>query len=398
MQGHSASINRSRRQNFFLILILGALNVLTPFSIDMYLPAFPRIAKDLNTTISNVALTLSTYFFGFALGQIFYGPLLDRFGRKPPLFIGLFFYIIASVGCISFHSIEAMLFIRFAQAFSGCVASVAAMAMVRDFFPVDESSRIISLMILILGVSPMLAPSIGSFLVTAWGWHFVFVLLSLIALVMLLVVFWFLPEGHQADPSLSLKPKSILSGFKIILAEPKFYVFTLAGSLSFAGLFVYVTSSPAIFMNGFHLSAKTYSFIFAFLSVSFIGGSQLNHVLARKYQNEKIFKTTLIFQVLVSILFLLGELSSWDGLAAVLVFLFIFLFCTGLGFPNAAAVALSPFSKNAGAASALLGFIQIGIGGLISAGIGLIAIKGSLAAAMMMAISSSAGLAVLLAF
>jgi len=125
---------RSRKQNFFLILILGLLNAITPFSIDMYLPAFPQIANDLHTSIGNIALSVSTYFLGFALGQILYGPLLDRFGRKRPLYVGLILYIIATIGCTASGTVEALLIIRFIQALSGCVASVAAMAMVRDFF------------------------------------------------------------------------------------------------------------------------------------------------------------------------------------------------------------------------------------------------------------------------
>ena len=136
------SINRTRRQTFFLILMLGALNTISPISIDMYLPGFPEIAKDLQTTIGNVALSVSAYFLGFAAGQILYGPLLDRYGRKRPLYIGLGLYVLASFGCIAFNSINALLLFRFFQALTGCVASVAAMAMVRDFFPVKESAKL----------------------------------------------------------------------------------------------------------------------------------------------------------------------------------------------------------------------------------------------------------------
>src|ERR1043165_9200111 len=138
---------RSKAQNFFLILMMGALNTITPISIDMYLPAFPKIAEDLHTTVGNVALSVSSYFLGFALGQILYGPLLDRFGRKRPLYIGLCFYIVATIGCTLSHTIEFLWVIRFLQALSGCVAAVAAMAMVLDFFPQDKSAGIISLLI-----------------------------------------------------------------------------------------------------------------------------------------------------------------------------------------------------------------------------------------------------------
>jgi len=388
--------NRTKQQNVFLILMLGALNTITPISIDMYLPGFPEIANDLHTGIGNVALSVSTYFLGFAAGQLMYGPLLDRFGRKRPLYIGLSLYILASLGCIAFNSINSLLLFRFLQALTGCVAAVAALAMVRDFFPVGESAKIISLLVLILGVSPLLAPTIGSFIITSLGWHWVFVLLALIVLIMLLVVIFLLPEGHQPDPSVSLKPKPILKGFKEVLQKRQFYVYALAGTFSFAGLFVYVAGSPAIFMDEFHVSAKLYGGIFALLSVGFIGGSQLNHVLSRRWTSKEIFKTTLIVQVCGAIIFFTGAYNGWYGLFATIVCLFIVLSCAGLTYPNAAAIALAPFSKNAGTASALLGFIQLGIGGLISSGAGILPFKGSVATALTMAVATVLALIILL--
>lgn len=357
---------RSKQQNFFLILILGALNTITPFTIDMYLPAFPKIAADFNTTIEKVALSVSTYFLGYAIGQIIYGPLLDRFGRKPPLYAGLVLYIIATIGCFTAGSIEFLLAIRFVQALGGCVASVAAMAMVRDFFPVEKSAGVISLLVLILGASPLLAPTAGSFIVTAWGWHTVFIVLAVITAIILLAVIFFLPEGHTPDKTISLKPAPIIAGFKEVLVNPKFYVFALAGSFSFSGLFVYVAHSPAIFMNHFQLSEKMYGGMFALLSVGFIGGSQLNHILTKRFSNRQILQTVLVIQTSLSMLFLAGASQDWYGLVAVVILLFVLLCCCGISYPNAAALCMAPFAKNAGSASALLGFIQIGIGGLIS--------------------------------
>lgn len=296
---------RSKQQNFFLILMLEALNTITPISIDMYLPAFPTIANELQTTIQNVALSVSTYFLGFALGQILYGPLLDRFGRKRPLYVGLILYIIATIICSTVTTIQALLLIRFIQALSGCVAAIAAMAMVRDFFPPDKSASIISLLILILGISPLLAPTVGSFVVDSFGWRYVFIALAFVAFIILAVIFFFLPEGQVPDTSVLLKPTPIIKSFKSILLQPQFYVFALAGTFSFSGLFVYVAGSPAIFMDGFHVSAKIYGGIFALLSVGFIGGSQMNHLLTRKYKSEEILKITSIIQTITSAYFLL---------------------------------------------------------------------------------------------
>ncbi|MGF2411718.1 MAG: multidrug effflux MFS transporter [Ferruginibacter sp.] len=387
---------RGKQQNFILILILGALNTITPFSIDMYLPAFPQIARDFNTSIDKVALSVSTYFLGYALGQIIYGPLLDRFGRKPPLYAGLTLYILATIGCFTTTTIEALWVIRFIQALGGCVASVAAMAMVRDFFPPHKSAGIISLLVLILGVSPLLAPTAGSFIIVNWGWHAVFIVLAVITSLIVLLVFFFLPEGHVPDKTMSLKPLPIIRGFKLVLTTPKFYVFALAGSFSFAGLFVYVAHSPAIFMGHFGLTEKLYGGIFALLSVGFIGGSQLNHILTKRFSNRKILQSVLIVQALVALLFLAGAVNGWYGLTAVIVLLFALLCCCGISYPNAAALCMSPFSKNAGTASALLGFIQIGLGGLISASAGMFTMDAITAMAVVMAASVIIALVILL--
>jgi MFS transporter, DHA1 family, multidrug resistance protein len=391
-----ALVQRSRQQNFFLILILGALNAITPFSIDMYLPAFPRIAADFNTSIEKVALSVSTYFLGFAVGQIIYGPLLDRFGRKPPLYVGLLLYIVATIGCFTSSSIEALWVIRFIQALGGCVASVAAMAMVRDFFPVEKSASVISLLVLILGASPLLAPTLGSFIVSWWGWHFVFIMLAVITVIILLAVFFFLPEGHVPDKSISLKPAPIIKGFKEVLTNPLFYVFALAGSFSFSGLFVYVAHSPAIFMNHFNLNEKLYGGLFALLSVGFIGGSQLNHILTKKCSNRQILKTVLLIQVITATVFLIGAVQQWYGLTAVIVLLFILLSCCGITYPNAAALCMAPFSKNAGTASSLLGFIQIGIGGLISGCVSMLPFNAVTAMSFIMAVTTIVALAILM--
>ena len=391
-----ALAERSKQQTFFLILILGALNAITPFSIDMYLPAFPRIAADFTTTIEKVALSVSTYFLGFAIGQLLYGPLLDRFGRKPPLYAGLLLYIIATIGCFTSTSIQMLWVMRFVQALGGCVASVAAMAMVRDFFPVHKSAGVISLLVLILGASPLLAPTTGSFIVGWWGWQFVFIMLAVITSIILLAVFFFLPQAYAGDKTISLKPIPIINGFKEVLVNPKFYVFALAGSFSFSGLFVYVAHSPAIFMNHFHLTEKQYGGLFALLSVGFIGGSQLNHILIRKFSNRQILKTMLLIQTITALVFLVGALQQWYGLTMVIVLLFILLSCCGITYPNAAALCMAPFSKNAGTASSLLGFIQIGIGGLISGCVSMLPFNAVTAMSFIMAVTTVIALAILL--
>jgi DHA1 family bicyclomycin/chloramphenicol resistance-like MFS transporter len=353
-----------------VILLLGALSLITPFSVDMYLPAFARIAAEFKTTTSAISLSLSTYFIGFALGQVLYGPLLDRFGRKRPIYIGLLLYLAASIGCVHPGSLRVLIVLRFLQAIGGCVAQVSSVAMVRDFFPPDQSAKIFSLLFLIIGVSPLLAPTTGGLILIWLGWQWIFVVLSCFALGTLLVTFFFLPELHGPDPSISLKPSPLLRNFWHILRQPQFCTYALAGAFSFAGLFAYVAGSPIIFMDGFRVSDKLFGVIFAILTMGFIGGSQLNVFLLRRFSSERIFSAALLFQVFTGIVFFTGAQLGWYGMTHALILFFLFLSCIGLTYPNAAAIALAPFSRNVGSASALLGFIQMGTGALVSTGIG----------------------------
>src|SRR5690349_7623741 len=213
-----------------IIIILGMLMTISPFAIDMYLPAFSKIAEDFNTTTARVSLSITSYFFGFAFGQLIYGPLLDRFGRKKPLYIGLVIYIICCAGCMISHSVGMLVGFRFIQALGGCVAGVAAMTMARDFFPVEESAKIFSLLILILGLSPLLAPTLGGFITAGLGWQWVFIGLMLLAALVMAIVIMFLPTGYQPDPTISLRAKPMINSFLSILRNKQFYTYTLSAS------------------------------------------------------------------------------------------------------------------------------------------------------------------------
>jgi DHA1 family bicyclomycin/chloramphenicol resistance-like MFS transporter len=356
---------------YLIIVILGALSTISPFAIDMYLPAFPQMAAALHTDTAKISLSLSSYFAGMAAAQLFYGPLLDRFGRKLPLYAGLILFIAASMLCLCSQTVEWLIALRFVQAIGGCAAQVAAMAMVRDFFHVDETAKIISLLILIISASPLLAPSIGVYVAVHWGWQWVFIILSAFVLLMLLISKWILPQGHKPDRTISLRLKPILKNYAIVLREPQFLTYALAGAFAFSGLLAYVASAPIVFMEVFHLSAQQFSAIFAGLAVGFIGSNQFNVLLLRKFSSEQIFRATLLVECPVATLFLIGTIFGWFGLPATLVLLFISLSSLGLAYPNAAALALVPFDKNIGSAAAMLGFLQIGVSGLASASIGI---------------------------
>jgi len=361
-----------KHRNTWIIVLLGALCVVTPFAVDMYLPAFSTIAREYRTSTSEISLSLSTYFVGFALGQMLYGPLLDRYGRKRPLYLGLTVYILCSIGCASAHSLHAFVALRFLEALGGCVAQVGAIAMVRDFFPVKESAKIFSLLFLMIGVSPLLAPTIGSLLIVAFGWRWIFVLLAAIAAAILTVTFFFLPEGHQPDPTVSLEPGPMVASFWNIFKDPQFLTYTLAGGFSFAGLFAFVAGSPIFFMDGFHMGTKAFGIVFAVLVMGFIGGNQINIFLLRRFTSQQIFLAALVVQVITGAIFFVGMRSHLVGLAATMVLFFVFLSCIGLTYPNSAALALAPYSTHAGRASALLGCLQTGTGALISMGIGML--------------------------
>ncbi|RXM49582.1 multidrug effflux MFS transporter [Flavobacterium sp. YO12] len=361
-----------------LILILGSLTALGPFSIDMYLPGFSDIAKDLNTTVAKVSMSLSSYFVGISAGQLLYGPLLDRFGRKKPLFIGLLVYILASLGCIYVTDIDSFIFLRFVQAIGSCAATVASVAMVRDLFPVKDIPKVFSLLMLVVGLSPMLAPTVGGYVTEDFGWHTVFLILMFMGIFILAASQIGLPNTYKPDPSISLKPKPIIINFVKVLKEPQFYTYAFTGAIAFSGLFSYVAASPIIFMDIYHVDAKTYGWIFAFMSVSFIGSSQLNSILLKRFSSEQMIYGALISQSVVSIVFLILSLNNLLGLYETIGMLFLFLACLGISNPNTAGLTLAPFAKNTGSASALMGAIQLGIGAFASFAIGVF-VKDSIA-------------------
>lgn len=359
---HSTSKSR-------LIFILGLLSAIGPFSIDMYLPGFPSIAVSLQTTVARVSLSLSSFFIGIAAGQMIYGPLLDRFGRKKPLYIGIAIYLLASVGCAFAKSVEALIWLRLLQALGSCSGMVASRAMVRDLFPVSENAKVFSLIVLVIGVSPIIAPTLGGYFIAHFGWHSVFIALSVLALSILVLVHFCLPESRQPDPTFSLKPKAIFSSYAGVAKEPQFYVYALAGSIAAAGLYAYIAGSPDVFMQMFKVSEQQYGWVFAGIACCLITSSQINTVLLKKYTSQQVVRFALMLQSFAGIsLFALsnmGVLNVWGmiGLCA------LFLSCQGFTFPNTSALSLAPFTKTAGSASALLGTVQMAIGAFTSAAV-----------------------------
>lgn len=361
---------KTPKSRFSLILLLGLLSALGPFSIDMYLPGFPVIANDLNTSVDRVSYSLSSYFVGVCAGQMLWGPLLDRFGRKRPLYIGLVIYIFASLGCAVSGNIEMLIGFRFLQALGGCVGMVAPRAVVRDVFPVSENAKVFSLLILVIGISPIIAPTAGSFFIAAFGWHSVFLVLAVISVFLLLAVIFSLPESKQPDPSFSLRPKPIVNKFLYVLKEPQFFTYSLTGAVASAGLYAYLSGSPFVFMELFGVSEQHYSWIFALVAGGLIGSSQLNNLLLKKYSSQQIIRTVLSVQAGVGLLLAIGTAAGFLNLYTTIFLIFLFLCCQGFSFPNASALSMAPFSREAGSASALMGAIQMGMGAVASALVG----------------------------
>ena len=357
----------SKTEYFKIVLILGALCTISPFSIDMYLPGFPEMAETLNTPISNIQLSLTAYLVGIAIGQLFYGPLLDKYGRKKPLYAGLAIYILASIGCALSQSVENLIFMRFLQAIGGCAGMVSAQAIVRDIFPVEKTAQAMSLLVLVIAVSPMIAPTLGGFVTAAYDWHWVFIILAALTALIWLATVVVLPAGALPDREVSLKPKKVWDSYIKVLSNRQFLVYMLAGGIAGAAPFAYIASSADVFMNVYGFSEHQFGWLFALLAFAMIGSTQLNHILLKKFSSQQIINFSLHYQSFTGLLLVTGVFFNLLNVYSLITLMFVFLTAHGLNGPNTTALAMAPFSKNAGSASAMLGSMRMAIGGIVTA-------------------------------
>jgi DHA1 family bicyclomycin/chloramphenicol resistance-like MFS transporter len=355
-----------KKKYYSLILILGLLAGIMPLSIDMYLPGFPSMAAALRTDVASVGISLAGFFIGVCTGQLLYGPLMDKYGRKKPLVAGLIIYIAASLACAFAPSLAWLVVLRFVQALGGCAAYVANRAIARDLFSDAEIVKVFSLLMLVTGVAPIVAPSIGSLVVAAYDWKGVFFLLALIAALLMGCVYFFLPETKKENRSLSLHPKQVLAGYYTVLKNPVFLFYTLAFSFASAGMFAYITGSAFVFMKLHGLSEQQYGLAFGFNASCLIAGSQLNRYFILHKTSEQIVKLAGTFLVVITLALGVLTIAGVDSFALMLMCLSGYLFFNGIINPNATALALQPFSKNAGVASALSGFSQMAVSAVSS--------------------------------
>lgn len=303
---------------------------------------------------------------GIAFGQLVYGPLIDRFGRKVPLIVGLFIYIAASIGCALTITVDNLIVFRLLQALGSCAGMVASRALVRDYFPPSETAKVFSLLMLVIGVSPIIAPTAGGYIVHYWGWHWVFVVLAILAACILAGVWIFLKDKRGPNTEISLMPGSIIRNFARVFKVPQFSYNAFAGGLAASGLYAYISGSAFVMMNLYEVSEQHYGWLFGLLAAGLIISSQVNSLLLRRYRSEQISFVAISFQAICGALLLGLQLSGLLTLPVLIVLLALYLAFQGFVFPNTSAMALNPFTKLAGSASALMGSIQLTLGALTS--------------------------------
>lgn len=346
-----------------LVPILASLTAFAPLSIDMYLPSFPKIAEEFAVPDAAVELSLASFFIGLALGQLFYGTATDRFGRKQPLYVGLTIYFIASITCAFAPNLETLIGARFFQALGACGGIVIARAMVRDLFDHQESARVFSLLMLVMGVAPILAPLIGGYVALFLGWRAIFGIVAAFSLLILGAVWKFLPETKAPNPS--VKIGNTFQSYWRILKDREFLGFTLTGGFAQAGMFAYITGSPFVFISVFGVPAEKFGWIFGANALGLIALSQLNGRLLRTRDADDILRRCLaLTAVFCAALILAGVFNL--GIWGVSIPLFLYIASLGMILPNATAGALSKQGAMAGTASALIGSLQYGLAAISS--------------------------------
>ncbi len=350
------------------ILLLGAIIALAPLSIDLYLPALPTIQAALGATEAQAQLTLSAYFLGLALGQLIYGPVADRIGRRKPLFFGLLLYAGSALGCALATDIDSLIALRCLQALGGCSGMVIVRAVVRDLYTPQDMARVLSLLLLVMGVAPILAPVVGSWIFVALGWHAVFMVLVGYALVCLAATARLLPETLKT-PGEALHLGRVLRGYGRLLGHRRFMGYALSGGIAQSGMFAYIAVSSFVFIDVYGLTPTQYGLLFGVNAFGLILGSQLNQWVLKHYRSEHVLKGALaafaIFGVILAVLIW----TDTGGLTAALIPLWCCITSLGFTFPNSTAAAMAPFGDRAGMAAALLGTLQYGLAALASAAV-----------------------------
>ncbi|MCB9662828.1 MAG: multidrug effflux MFS transporter [Alphaproteobacteria bacterium] len=351
-----------------LMVLMGALAALGPFSIDLYLPAFGAIAGELRARPDQVQATLSTYFAGLAAGQLLVGPLSDRIGRRGPLLAGLALYVLASLACALAPDVEALAGWRAVQAFGACAGLVTSRAVLRDLFSPRDMARALSAVMLVMGLAPIVAPMVGATVSEVLGWRALFVGLAAYGAVVLVAVAASLPETRGEAPGRSAA--QVVGAFVEVLRTRHFTGHAVAGSLAMAAMFAYIASSSFVFTQAYGLSTGGFALVFGGTAASFIAATQVNERWLRRRSPESTLPAVLGVQAVASLGVLLAAttgLGGWVGLSIPLV---VCIASLGFSLPNTTAAAMAPVGHHAGIAAALLGVIQYGVAGLATWAVG----------------------------
>lgn len=343
-----------------LLLILGALSAFGPLAIDFYLPAFPAMASDFSTDVEHVQLSLAAYFIGLALGQLVYGPLADRYGRRWPLLVGVTLFTVASLGCALAPTLDWLIAARFVQALGGCAGIVVTRAVVRDSCEPVQAARVFSQLLLVIGLAPILAPLAGGLLMNALGWQSIFVSLTLFSAACGIAVALWLPETLPTDaPRLHLN--GTLGRYMGLLRDREFMAFALCGGVAMAGMFAYIAGSPFVFIELYGVPAEHYGWLFGCNAAGFIVVSQINARLLRLRGPGAWLRRFVWLYFFSAMALLLIALSQPAALWPLLLPLFLGIASLGSILPNATACAMARQGRQAGLASALMGSLQFSI-------------------------------------
>ncbi len=352
----------NRKQLTLLILVLGALTAFGAMSIDMYLPAFPQIAHDLGIPLGTVQLSISAFLFGSAAGQIFYGPLADRYGRRLPLLAGLALYTISAIGCALVHSGSGLLFWRVVMAVGGGAGMVISRSVVRDLYDTAEAARMFSLLMLIMGAAPILAPLLGGQILLVAGWRGIFAFLAAFGIASLGASAAFLPESLPPEKRIARPMSELISIYGTLLQERRYLLYAIALGCVSGINFAYIAGVPFLFIELHHISPQQFGLFFGVNACGLIGASQLNRRLLRRISAERIVALVFLITLIAALALTAAVSTNAGGFGLQVALIFICLCLTGLLYPNLTALALAPFKRTAGSASALLGTIQYSLG------------------------------------
>ncbi|HZX19099.1 MAG TPA: multidrug effflux MFS transporter [Pseudomonas sp.] len=354
-----------------LLLILGALSAFGPLAIDFYLPSFPTLARAFSTDVEHVQLSLAAYFAGLAIGQLAYGPLADRFGRRKPLLVGVMLFSLASLACALAPSLEWLIVARFVQALGGCAGMVVSRAVVRDLCDPISSAKVFSQLMLVMGLAPILAPLGGGLLLSTLGWPSIFICLTLFSFICLLAVAKWLPETLAKDaPPAPLR--GALGEYKRLFADLPFLGYALTGGFAIAGMFAYIAGSPFVFIELYGIPAEHYGWLFGSNALGFILVAQLNAWLVARHGPAYWLGKTVWFYLACGLALLLVALAKPQALWPLLVPLFGCIASLGILLPNASACAMAGQGSHAGSASALFGSVQFVIAASAAALVGML--------------------------